>query len=124
MFHGFFGVQGCIYIYHSFEPTFHSIKGFWEGPKKCFKGKVSSISNFYADATKPYTQGVVFRQFGDQNSLQRLKNSMLTLAVALNNLFPDSLRSSWSVFFLSKIKSQRNLRGWCILEEFLEIFPK
>jgi hypothetical protein len=27
------------------------------GPKKCFKGKVSSINNFYADATKPYTQG-------------------------------------------------------------------
>ena len=33
------------------------------GPKKCFKGKVSSINNFYADATKPYTQGqgVTFR---------------------------------------------------------------
>ncbi|CAK9078357.1 unnamed protein product [Durusdinium trenchii] len=30
---------------------------YYLGPKKCFKGQVSSISNFYADASKPYTQG-------------------------------------------------------------------
>ncbi|CAE7242175.1 unnamed protein product, partial [Symbiodinium natans] len=47
-----------------------SYTAFYLGPKKCFKGQVSSISNYYADASKPYVQnGMDVGQPNYDNSL-------------------------------------------------------
>jgi len=68
---------------------------YYLGPKKCFKGKVNSISNFYADDTKPYTQGGM--DVGQPNYDNTLKGYDVSSRSDYEDLKPCcSMSSSWA----------------------------
>lgn len=73
---------------------------YYLGPKKCFKGKVSSINNFYADATKPYTQGGT--DVGQPNYDNTLKQYDVSSRSDYEDLKPCcSMTNSWAATGIS-----------------------
>lgn len=73
---------------------------YYLGPKKCFKGKVSSINNFYADATKPYTQGGM--DVGQPNYDNTLKQYEVSSRSDYEDLKPCcSQTNSWAATGIS-----------------------
>ncbi|CAK9094176.1 Hypothetical protein SCF082_LOCUS44275 [Durusdinium trenchii] len=73
---------------------------YYLGPKKCFKGQVSSISNFYADASKPYTQGGM--DVGQPNYDNTLKQYDVSSRSDYEDLKPCcSMSNSWAASGIS-----------------------